>query len=177
MMNRKCRGRVPISRTPVLAIGLGLLSACQLGGTQVIIPETCMATLADLQGTWIISHVIATLTCPAGVPLQTTSTGSRFTPVTVVRNESPPGFTITATGLTAKVEDVTCNIVWTYLDKDTNARFDCDATYSPDSRTAGGTTEAGHCRQVTPLKKDGTPLASCAIPSPYLDTFIVIEGP
>ncbi len=172
------RHTLPAVVVPIMAFCLGLLPACGggVGGSHVIVPEGCVVDQADLQGTWIISHVIASLSCPEGSTLRTTSTANNFTPVTVVRDESLPGFTITATGLTATVEDVTCHITWTYLDHDTNALFECFTTFHPDTRTAGGTEEAGHCDQVTLLNKDGTPGPSCVIPSPYLDTYVVVEG-
>lgn len=163
---------------PMVALCLGLLPGCSggVGSSQVIIPEGCVATQADLQGTWVISHVVQTLSCPEGSTLQTTAAPNSITPVTVVRDESLPGFRITATGLTATVDDITCHIVWTYLDRDTNALFDCFTTFHPESRTAGGTAEAGHCSQVTLVNNNGTSGASCVIPSPYLDTYIVVEG-
>jgi hypothetical protein len=163
---------------PVLALCLGLLPACGggVGGSQIIIPDGCAVTQADLQGTWIIGHVVSSLTCPAGTTFQTTSRTNDFTSVTVVRDESLPGFRITDAGLTATVADVTCHIVWTYLDQDTNALFDCFTTFDPDTRTAGGTAEAGHCSQVTLLNQDGTQGASCVIPLPYLDSYIAVEG-
>jgi hypothetical protein len=163
---------------PVLILCLGLLTGCGggVGTSHVIIPEGCVATQADLQGTWVISHVVQTLTCPAGSTLQTTAAPNSITPVTVIRDESLPGFRITATGLTATVEDITCHIVWTYLDRDTNALFDCYTTFHPETRTAGGTVEAGHCSQVTLVNQDGTSGESCVIPSPYLDSYIVVEG-
>lgn len=169
---------LPAVCVSILALCFGVLSACggAVGKSHVIIPEGCVATEADLQGTWVISHVIEILSCPAGSTLQTTSAPNNITPVTVVRDESLPGFRITATRLTATVEDITCHIVWTYLDQDTNALFDCFTTFHPPTRTAGGTVEAGHCSQVTLVDEDGTPGASCVIPYPYLDTYIVVEG-
>ena len=166
---------------PLVALGLGLLTACQ-GGPELIIPEAavtggCTVTQADLQGTWSITHVAATLFCPADIRFTTTTRANRFGPVTVVRDETLPGFRITATGLTATVADVTCDIAWTYLDRDTNARYECFTTFQPDTRTAGGTTEAGHADRVTRLNNNGTTAASCSIPLPYLDTYIVVEGP
>jgi hypothetical protein len=163
---------------PGIALCLGLLPACSsgAGGTHLIIPEGCAVTAAELQGTWVISHVASTLTCPAGSTIHTTSTPNNFSPVTVVRDETIPGFKITAAGLTATVADVTCHIVWTYLDHDTHALYECFTTFHPDTRTAGGTTEAGHSDQVTLINKDGTTGAICAIPSPYLDSFVVITG-
>jgi hypothetical protein len=166
---------------PLAALGLGLLTACQ-GGPDLIIPEAagtagCTVTRADLQGTWVITHVAATLFCPAGIPFATTTRANRFGPVTVVRDETLPGFRITATGLTATVADVTCDVAWTYLDRDTNARYGCFTTFQPDTRTAGGTTEAGHADRVTRLNNNGTTAATCSIPLPYLDTYIVVEGP
>jgi len=162
---------------PILALCLGLLTACGgVGGSQVIIPEGCVVTAADLQGTWVVSHVSETLTCPAGKKLQTTTATNSFTPVTVVRDEALPGFMITGTGLTATVLDVSCHIVWTYLDHDTDALFDCYTTFNPDTRSAGGTAEAGHCSQITLINPDGTTGASCTIPAPYLDSYIVVEG-
>jgi hypothetical protein len=165
---------------PLAALGLGLLTACQ-GAPDLILPEAvvgagCTVTRADLQGTWVITHVAATLFCPAGIPFATTTRANRFSPVTVVRDETLPGFRITATGLTATVADVTCDIRWTYLDRDTNARYESFTTFQPDTRTAGGTTEAGHADRVTRLNNNGSTAASCSIPLPYLDTFIVIEG-
>jgi hypothetical protein len=160
---------------PILALCLGLLPACGGGGggNRVIIPEGCDVQQADLQGTWSIAHVAQGLTCPPGVTLQTTSTANHFTPVTVVRDESLPGFKITAAGLTAHVADVTCHITWSYLDQDTNAQFECFTTFHPPTRTAGGTEEAGHCDQVTLNAGAGV---SCIIPLPYLDTYVVVEG-
>ncbi len=169
------RNTLPAVLVPALALCLGLLPACGngVGGSHVIIPEGCGVTQADLQGTWTITHVAQSLTCPAGTLLQTTGTANHFTPVTVVRDESVPGFRITATGLTATVADVTCHITWTYLSQDTNALFECFTTFHPDTRTAGGTVEAGHSDQVT--LNDGAG-ATCAIPLPYLDTYIVVTG-
>jgi hypothetical protein len=177
-MSSSRRNTLPTAIVLVLALCLGLLQACGGGvnGEPLIIPEGCAVTQADLQGTWVLSHVIASLTCPAGSTLQTTARASRFTPVTVVRDESLPGFRIAGTGLTATVEDVTCHITWTYLDIDTDALFDCYTTFHPDSRTAGGTTEAGHCSQVTLVNNDGTPGESCVIPAPYLDSYVAVEG-
>jgi hypothetical protein len=165
---------------PMAAFGLGLLTSCQ-GAPDLILPEAavgagCTVTQADLQGTWVISHVATTLFCPAGIPFATTTRANRFGPVTVVRDETLPGFRITATGLTATVADATCDIEWTYLDRDTDARYECFTTFQPDTRTAGGTTEAGHADRVTRLNKNGTTAASCPIPLPYLDTYIVVEG-
>lgn len=162
---------------PILVLCLGLLPACGggVGGSQVIIPEGCVVTEADLQGTWVITHVSQTLTCPAGTPLQTTTAPNNFTPV-IVRDEDLPGFRITATGLTATIEDVTCHIVWTYLDHDTNALFDCYTTFYPETGMAGGTEEAGHCSQITLFDEDGSQGASCIIPSPYLDSYILVQG-
>lgn len=160
------------------ALCLALLSACGggAGGKNVIIPEGCVVTEADLQGTWIISHVAASLNCPAGSTLQATAASNDFTPVTVARDESLPGFMITAAGLTVAVEDVTCHITWTYLDQQTDALFNCYTTFDPETRTAGGIAEAGHCSQITLVNDDGTPGPGCSIPSPYLDTYIVVEG-
>jgi hypothetical protein len=172
------RSTFPAATVAILALCLGLLPGCAggVGGSHVIVPEGCVATQAELHGTWVISHVIANLTCPAGSTLHTTSAPNSFTPVTVVRNESLPGFEITATGLTATVADVSCHITWTYLDQATNALYECFTTFHPATRTAGGTTEAGHCDQVTLVNTNGTLGASCVIPSPYLDTYIVVEG-
>jgi hypothetical protein len=142
----------------------------------LVIPEGCGVTTADLQGSWAISHVVASLTCPAGTTLKTTSTINTFAPVTVVRDETIPGFKITANGLTASVADVTCHILWTYKDHDTNAMYECFTTFHVPSRTAGGTTEAGHSDQVTLINKDGTLGTTCAIPVPYLDSYVVVTG-
>jgi hypothetical protein len=164
---------------PVIALCLGLLPACSrggAGGTHLIIPEGCAVTAAELQGTWVISHVASTLTCPVGSTIHTTATPNNFSPVTVVRDESLPGFKITAAGLTATVADVTCHIVWTYRDQATNAMYECFTTFHPDTRTAGGTTEAGHSDQVTLINKDGSLGASCSIPLPYLDSYVVVQG-
>jgi len=166
----------PTVMVPILALCLGLLPACGgggVGGDKLIIPEGCAVTQADLQGTWTINHAIKNLNCPAGTTLQTTATANSYAPVTVDRDESLPGFKITATGLTATVEDVTCHIVWTYLDAATNAQLDCFTTFHPPSRTAGGAAEAGHCSTVTLVNPPGT---SCIIPSPYLDSYIVVTG-
>jgi hypothetical protein len=170
--------RFPSIGLPILALCLGLLPGCSggVGSSHVIIPEGCVATQAQLQGTWVISHVVQTLTCPAGSTLQTTSAPNNIAPVTVARDESLPGFRITATGLTATVDDITCHITWTYLDSATNALYGCFTTFHPETRTAGGTTEAGHCDQITLLDMNGDPKASCLIPLPYLDTYIVVEG-
>jgi hypothetical protein len=162
---------------PIVALGL-LLPGCGGGvaSNNLIIPEGCVATQASLQGTWVISHVVQDLTCPAGSTVRTTSRATRIAPVTVARDESLPGFRITAAGLTSTVDDVTCHITWTYLDSDMDAWFSCYTTFHPASRTAGGTEAAGHCSQVTLVENDGTLGASCVIPDPYLDTFIVVEG-
>lgn len=178
-ISRRPRHALPAVLIPLVALGLGLLTACQ-GGPDLIIPEAagaagCTVTQADLQGTWVITHVTATLFCPAGVPFATTTRANRFGPVTVVRDEALPGFRITATGLTATVADVTCDVAWTYLDRDTNARYECFTTFHPGS--AGGTMEIGHSDRVTRLNNNGTTAASCSIPLPYLDTSIVVEGP
>jgi hypothetical protein len=180
-ISRRLRRRFRAVAVPIVALGLGLLTACQ-GGPDLILPEVavaagCTVTPADLQGTWVVSHVATTLFCPADIPFATTTRANRFGPVTVVRDETLPGFRITATGLTATVADVTCDIEWTYLDRDTDARYECFATFQPDSRTAGGTTEAGHSNRVTRINKNGSTAASCAIPPPYLDSYIVVEGP
>ena len=164
---------------PVLALCLGLLPACGggVGGSQVIIPEGCVVTEADLQGTWVISHVDANLTCTDESTLQVTAATNSFAPVTVVRDEDLPGFRITdAAGLTATVEDVTCHIVWNYLDQDANVLFDCYTTFDPETRTAGGTSEAGHCSQITQVDAEGNHGASCSVESPFLDTYIVVQG-
>jgi hypothetical protein len=166
-------------RPRLVALGLGLLAACQ-GGPDLILPEVagaagCTVTQADLQGTWVVSHAATTLFCPAGIPFATTTRANRFGPVTVARDETLPGFRITATGLTATVADVTCDVAWTYLDRDTNARYECFTTFHPD--TAGGTMEIGHSDRVTRLEKNGSTAASCSIPTPYLDTDLVVEGP
>ncbi len=173
---------------PVLALCLGLLAACGggVGGEQIIIPEGCAVTAVDLQGTWNIHHVAATLDCPTGTSLQTSAMVDSFAPVTVLRDESLPGFRITATGLTAtgqtitgltaEVADVTCHIFWTYLDHDTNALYECFTTFHPPTRTAGGEMAAGHCDQVTLLDPDGTTGATCPLPPPYLDGYIVVTG-
>lgn len=162
---------------PIVALGL-LLPGCggKVGSSQLIIPEGCVATQASLQGTWVISHVVQNLTCPAGSTVRTTSRATRIAPVTVVRDETLPGFRITAAELTSTVDDVTCHITWTYLDSDMNAWFSCYTTFHPETRTAGGTEAAGHCSQVTLVRNDGTLGDSCVIPLPYLDTFIVVEG-
>jgi len=172
------RRTLVIVNVPILALAIGLLSACggAGGGNHVIVPEGCGVTQADLQGTWVISHVIANLTCPPGSTLQTTAAANSFAPVTVARDEALPGFTITATGLAATVADVSCHITWTYLDHDTNALFECFTTFHPATRTAGGTVEAGHCDQVTLINPSGTLGASCVIPLPYLDAYVVVEG-
>ena len=169
---------LPAVSAPILALCLGVLTGCGggVGSTHVIIPEGCVATQADLQGTWAITHVVETLTCPAGSTFRTTSRPSTFNPVTVARDESLPGFRITATGLEATVDDITCHITWTYLDPDTNALYGCFTTFHPPTRTAGGTEEAGHCSQVALLDRDGNQVASCVIPLPYLDTYIVVTG-
>jgi len=163
---------------PMVALCLGLIPGCggKVGSSQLIIPEGCVATPASLQGTWVISHVVQNLTCPAGSTWRTTSRAARIAPVTVARDESLPGFRITATALTATVDDVTCHITWTYLDPDTDAWYSCYTTFHPETRTAGGTEAAGHCSQVTLVRNDGTLGDSCVIPLPYLDTFIVVEG-
>ena len=165
---------------PVLALCLGLLPACGggVGGSQVIIHEGCVVTEADLQGTWVISHVDANLTCQDESTLQVTAADNSFTPVIVVRDEDLPGFRITdAAGLTATVEDVTCHIVWNYLDQDANALFDCYTTFDPETRTAGGASEAGHCSQITQVDAEGNHGESCSAKPPFLDTYIVVEGP
>jgi hypothetical protein len=168
----RARHRRRAAIVPIAALCVGLLLSC-VGGPHVVIPEGCTVTQAELQGTWAIRHAVATLTCPAGTKFATTATTDRFSPVTVVRDETVPGFRITAAGLTATVADVTCDIQWTYLDHDTNARYECFSTFQPDSRTAGGATEAGHADRVTLSNKAGS---SCSIPPPYLDSYIVIEG-
>ena len=162
---------------PIVALGL-LLQGCGGGvaSNHLIIPEGCVATQASLQGTWVISHVVQDLICPAGSTMRTTSRATRIAPVTVARDESLPGFRITAAALTSTVDDVTCHITWTYLDSDMDVWFSCYTTFHPETRTAGGTEAAGHCSQVTLVKNDGTLGDSCVIPSPYLDTFIVVEG-
>jgi hypothetical protein len=170
------RNTIRSAGVPVLALCLGLLPACRgggVGGDQLIIPEGCVVTKADLQGTWVLSHVAANLTCPPGTTLHTTGATTTFNPVTVVRDESLPGFKITAPGLTAEVTDVTCHIVWTYLSSDTNALYECFTTFHPATRTAGGTDAPGHADQVTLNNGAG---ASCVIPSPYLDSFVVVTG-
>ena len=174
-MRLSSRSTLSAVMVSILVSCLGLLPACSAGGggSQVIIPEGCGVTQADLQGTWNIGHVPATLDCPAGTPLQTTGAVNIFNPVTVVRDETLPGFKITATGLTAEVTDVTCHITWTYLSQDTNATYECFTTFHPPTRTAGGTAEAGHADSVT--LNGGTGL-SCNIPSPYLDSYIMVEG-
>jgi len=171
--------RFPAVIVPVTALCLVLLPACSPhggSGDNLIIPEGCAVTQAELQGTWVISHVASTLTCPAGTAIHTTATPNNFGPVTVVRDESLPGFKITATGLTATVADVTCHIVWTYKDQDTNALYECFTTFHPATRTAGGTTEAGHSDQVTRINANGTTGATCPIPPPYLDSYVVVQG-
>ena len=178
-MSLRRRHRFPAVVVPLVALGLGLLLACQgkgVDGPSLIIPEGCAVTEADLQGTWVISHAAATLTCPAGSTFSTTAAPNSFSPVTVVRDETIPGFKITAPGLTATVADVTCHIVWTYLDRATNAMYECFTTFHPASRTAGGPAEAGHSDRVSLIKKDGTTGASCPIPVPYLDSYVVVEG-
>jgi hypothetical protein len=173
------RLRYPALLVPIIALCLGLLPACSPhggSGDTLIIPEGCAVTQADLQGTWVISHAASTLTCPVGHTITTTGTPNSFSPVTVVRDESLPGFKITATGLTATVADVTCHIVWTYKDQATNALYECFTTFHPATRTAGGTTEAGHSDQITLINKDGSLGASCSIPLPYLDSYVVVQG-
>jgi len=170
------RHTLPAVGVPVLALCLGLLLACGagVGGSHVIIPEGCGVTQADLQGTWVLTHAATTLYCPAGTPLQTTGAATSIGPVTVVRDESLPGFKITGTGLTAEVTDVSCHITWTYLSQDTNATYECFTTFHPPTRSAGlGTDGAGHADSVT--LKGGTGV-SCNIPSPYLDSFVLVQG-
>jgi len=163
------------------ALCLGLLSACQgvADGGHLVIPESCALLPPDLLGTWVISHVVQTLTCPAGIPLRTTSTANSFIPTTAYRDESVPGYRIAATGLAVVLED-SCGITWSYVDRDTEARYDCFGTFQPANHTTGttgGTAGAGHCTQVTRINRNGSTGASCAIPSPYLDTFITVEAP
>ena len=172
------RQRLSAVSIPILVLCLGLLPACGggVGGSQIILPEGCGVTEADLRGTWIISHLDKSLEgCPQGFLPAVTATEDRFTPA-VVRDESLPGFRITATGLTASVEDVTCHITWEYLDQATSARLDCYTTFYPETRTAGGPAEAGHCSQITLVDANGTPVAACSLASPYLDTYVMVEG-
>jgi hypothetical protein len=177
-MTRSLSIRLPSALILSLAVGLLLLPACRgrLGDDKVVMPAGCVLTDAELRGTWTVSQVAQDLTCPAGVTVKTTTKANNFSPVTVVRDESLPGFKITASGLTATVADDTCHIVWTYLDQSTNSEFDCYTTFHPDTRTAGGTEEAGHCSQITRLNTDGSTGASCALPPPYLDAFVVVTG-
>jgi len=180
MKSRLRRHRSAALFVALAALCLGLLPACQgvADGGHLVIPESCALLPPDLLGTWVISHVVATLTCPAGIPLRTTATANRFVPTTAYRDDSVPGYRIAATGLTVRLED-SCSITWSYLDRDTSARYDCFGTFQPANHTTGttgGTAEAGHCTQVTLTNKNGTTGASCAIPSPYLDTFITVEA-
>jgi hypothetical protein len=173
------RLKYPALIVPITALCLALLPACSphgSSGSSLIIPEGCVVTQADLQGTWTLTHVAANLTCPPGTTLHTTGTPTVFQPVTVVRDETLPGFKITAPGLIAEVSDVSCHITWTYRDHDTNAMFECFTTFHPATRTAGGPEAAGHADSVQLINKDGTPGTSCNIPSPYLDSFVVVSG-
>ena len=176
MTSRRRRHRSAALCISLAALCMALLPACQgvADDGYLIIPESCALLPPDLLGTWVISHVVATLTCPAGIPLRTTAAANNFVPTTAYRDDSLPGYRIAATGLTVALED-SCHITWSYLDRDTNARYDCFGTFQPANHTTGttgGTAEAGHCTQVTLINKNGSTGASCAIPSPYLDTFL-----
>jgi hypothetical protein len=142
-----------------LALAAVLLQACShLGGDKIVITGACEATQPALQATWNISVGRVNLTCPAGHTVKTTGTTSIFTNVSVSSTGS--GFTVSATGLDATVTLEKCRVDYSFVDKDTKARFDCFGTFVPASFPLGAGLTDAHCTTV----HVGT--ATCALPSP-----------
>ena len=175
-MHRERSSAVALS---ILAVGIGLLASCNsgLGGSHRIIQTMdCGVALADLQGTWKVRTANVDFVCPAGTTRHATGTVNSYAGLTVT--EIGTQFTISGTGLEAIVDTDSCHISYTFIDHDTNAQFECFCTFDPDSRTAGNAAEEGHCDNVAvDTNRDGTRETSCAIASPYLGSFLVVEGP
>jgi hypothetical protein len=130
-----------------LALAAVLLQACShLGGDKIVLTGACAATQSALQATWNISVGRANLTCPAGNTVKTTGTTTTFTNVSVSSTGS--GFTVSATGLDATVALDKCRVDYSFVDKDTKARFDCFGTFVPATFPLGAGLTDAHCTTV-----------------------------
>jgi hypothetical protein len=134
----------------------------------------CGVTQADLQGTWMVRTANMNFICPAGTTRHATGTVNSYTGLTVTAIGTQ--FKISGTGLEATVDTDSCHITYTFIDRDTNALFECFCTFDPATRTAGSATDEGHCDGVAvDTNRDGTRETSCAIAAPYLGSFIVVQ--
>jgi hypothetical protein len=141
-----------------LAMAAVLLQACShLGGDKIILTGACEATQSALQANWNISVGRTSLTCPAGNTVRTTGTTTTFTNVAVSSTGS--GFTASATGLDATLTLEKCRVDYSFVDKDTKARFDCFGTFVPATFPLGAGLTDAHC---TTVHVGG---ATCALPN------------
>jgi len=146
-----------------------LLQACShLGGDKIVLTGACAADSTALQATWNISVAKANLTCPMGVTLKTTGTTNRFTNVSVSQTSS--GFAVSATGLDASLALDKCRVDYSFVDKDTEARFDCFGAFVPATFPLGAGLTDAHCTTVH------VGAASCAL-SPSLNSVVTLSTP
>ena len=172
------RHRISAASFVVLIVGLGVLASCNSGldgSHRITQTMDCGVTLVDLQGTWKVRTANMDFVCPAGTTRHATGAVNSYTGLTVT--EIGTQFKISGTGLEASVDTDTCHITYTFIDQDTKAQFECFCTFDPASRTAGSATNEGHCDGVAlDADNNGTRETTCAIASPYLGSFIVVEG-